>query len=131
MSADTSLAAGTVLAFPGPGVPPLNDRPLLTAGQAAEVADLFKVLASDTRLRLLHAIARGGEVRAGDLAAAVGMTQQAVSNQLQRLMDRRICATRRAGTAIWYRIIDPCVISLLNYGVCLAEPPCQAEVPEP
>ena len=65
------------------------------------------MLASDTRLRLLHAIARGGEVRAGELAAAVGMTQQAVSNQLQRLVDRRICATRRAGTAILYRIIDP------------------------
>ena len=104
----------------------LSERPLIGAGQAAEVADLFKVLGSDTRLRLLHAIARGGEVRAGDLAVAVGMTQQAVSNQLQRLVDRRICATRRAGTAILYRIIDPCVVSLLNYGVCLAEPPCRA-----
>jgi DNA-binding transcriptional ArsR family regulator len=118
--------AGPVLPFPGPNVPPLSERPLIGADQAAEVADLFKVLASDTRLRLLHAIARGGEVRAGDLATAVGMTQQAVSNQLQRLVDRRICATRRAGTAIMYRIIDPCVVSLLNYGVCLAEPPCRA-----
>ena len=118
--------AGTVLSLPGPNVPPLSERPLIGADQAAEVADLFKVLASDTRLRLLHAIARGGEVRAGDLAAAVGMTQQAVSNQLQRLVDRRICATRRVGTAILYRIIDPCVVSLLNYGVCLAEPPCRA-----
>jgi ArsR family transcriptional regulator, lead/cadmium/zinc/bismuth-responsive transcriptional repressor len=116
-----------VLAFPGPGVPQLSERPLIAPDQAAEVADLFKVLASDTRLRLLHAIARGGEVRAGELAAAVGMTQQAVSNQLQRLVDRRICATRRAGTAILYRIIDPCVVSLLNYGVCLAEPPCAVE----
>jgi hypothetical protein len=56
------------------------------------------------------------------------MTQQAVSNQLQRLADRRICATGRAGTAIWYRIIDPCAVSLLNYGICLTEPPCRAEV---
>jgi DNA-binding transcriptional ArsR family regulator len=126
ITADTSLATtGTVLAFPGPGVPQLTERPLLAAEQAAEVADLFKVLASDTRLRLLHAIARGGEVRAGELAGAVGMTQQAVSNQLQRLVDRRICATRRAGTAIWYRIIDPCVVSLLNCGVCLTEPTCR------
>lgn len=50
-------------------------------------ADLFKVLGNDTQRRLLHAIHRGGEVRAGDLATAVGMTQQAVSNQLQRLVD--------------------------------------------
>lgn len=126
MTTEALAADVAELAFAGRAVPALSERPLLGAGQAAEVADLFKVLGSDTRLRLLHAIARGGEVRAGDLALAVGMTQQAVSNQLQRLVDRRICATRRAGTAILYRIIDPCVVSLLNYGVCLAEPPCRA-----
>ena len=97
--------------------------------QAAGMAGLFKILASDTRLRLLHAIARGGEVRAGELADAVGMTQQAVSNQLQRLVDRRICATRRAGTSVFYRIVDPCVPGLLHYGLCLAEDPCGNEVP--
>lgn len=91
------------------------------------MADLFKVLASDARLRLLHAVARSGEARAGDLAAAVGMTQQAASNQLQRLLDRRICATRRQGTAVLYRIVDPCVTSLFNYGLCLVEPPCRTE----
>lgn len=126
MTTEALAADAAELAFAGRAVTALSERPLIGAGQAAEVADLFKVLASDTRLRLLHAIARDGEVRAGDLALAVGMTQQAVSNQLQRLVDRRICATRRAGTAILYRIIDPCVVSLLNYGVCLAEPPCQA-----
>jgi DNA-binding transcriptional ArsR family regulator len=82
-----------------PGTPALADPPLIDAGQAGGLADLFKVLGNDTRLRLLHAIHRGGEVRAGDLVTAVGMTQQAVSNQLQRLVDEKICATRREGTA--------------------------------
>ncbi len=85
------------------------------------------MLASDARLRLLHAMAIGGEVRAGELALAAGMTQQAASNHLQRLVDRRICANRRVGAAIMYRIVDPCVATLLNYGVCLAEPPCRIE----
>lgn len=102
---------------------PLRARPLIDPSQAAGLADLFKVLGNDTRLRLLHAIARGGEVRAGELAAAVGMSHQAVSNQLQRLVDRKICATRRAGTAIYYRILDPCVPNLLEYGLCLVETP--------
>lgn len=110
-----------------PAVLSLSDRPLVTAEQAAELADLFKVLASDARLRLLHAVARSSEARAGDLAAAAGMSQQAASNQLQRLLDRRICATRREGTAVLYRIVDPCVMSLLNYGFCLVEPPCRIE----
>ena len=73
ISAETSPFTAAVLAFPGLAAAPLSERPLVGADQADEVADLFKVLASDTRLRLLHALARGGEVRAGDLAAAVGM----------------------------------------------------------
>lgn len=129
MSEATSLSVlAKALAPPAaPAGPALGERPLIEAAQAAEMADLFKILACDTRLRLLHAIARGGEVRAGELATTVEMTQQAVSNQLQRLVDRRICATRRVGTAILYRIVDPCVLSLLNYGLCLVEPSCQIE----
>ncbi len=65
-----------------PGPPALADRLLIDAGQVGGLADLFEVLGNDTRLRLLHAIHRDGEVRAGGPATAVGMTQQAVSNQL-------------------------------------------------
>jgi DNA-binding transcriptional ArsR family regulator len=57
----------------------------------------------------------------GDLAAAIGMRPQAVSNQLQRLLDRRILASRRDGTRIFYRIADPCVPGLLDLGWCLVE----------
>jgi DNA-binding transcriptional ArsR family regulator len=83
--------------------------------------DLFKVLANDTRLRLLHSLARAGELCVSDLAEAIGMKPQAVSNQLQRLADRGILGSRRQGTSIHYRIVDPCVTSLLDLGLCLAE----------
>jgi DNA-binding transcriptional ArsR family regulator len=43
----------------------------------------------------------------GDLADAVGMRQQAVSNQLRRLMDRGVVASRRDGNFIRYRIEIP------------------------
>jgi ArsR family transcriptional regulator, lead/cadmium/zinc/bismuth-responsive transcriptional repressor len=99
--------------------PPLRERPPLDPTSAAGVAALFKVLASDTRLRLLHALHRGGEVRVTDLAAEVTMSQQAVSNQLQRLVDQRIVATRRDGNNIYYRIVDGCVPRLLELGWCL------------
>jgi DNA-binding transcriptional ArsR family regulator len=99
--------------------PPLHQRPPLDQDAAAGVAALFKVLANDTRLRLLHALTRGGEVRVSDLAATVAMSQQAVSNQLQRLVDQRIVATRRDGNNIYYRIIDACVPRLLELGWCL------------
>lgn len=103
------------------GKPPIHDRPLLTPDQATEVVALFRVLANDSRLRLLHALARAGELCVTDLAAAVEMTPQAVSNQLRRLVDRRTVATRRDGNHIHYRIIDPCVPGLLSLGLCLAE----------
>lgn len=116
--------AVTGLGQPGP---PLGQIPLLTADQAAGLAALFKILGNDTRLRLLHALHRGGEVRVIDLAAEVGMTQQSVSNQLQRLLDRGILKSRRAGTSVYYRIADPCVPALLQAGICLVEDP-QCEI---
>jgi ArsR family transcriptional regulator, lead/cadmium/zinc/bismuth-responsive transcriptional repressor len=89
--------------------------------EADELARLFKMLASDTRLRLLHALERAGEMCVTDLAAEVEMAPQAVSNQLQRLTDRRIVAARRAGNRLFYRIADPCVAGFLDLGLCLLE----------
>jgi DNA-binding transcriptional ArsR family regulator len=99
----------------------LKDRPLLTPIQAGGLASVFKVLANDTRLRLLHALVRAEEIRVTDLAASIGMKPQAVSNQLQRLADLGIVATRREGLNIHYRLIDLCVKSLLEQGLCLME----------
>ena len=101
--------------------PALASRALLPVSSSDELAELFKVLANGTRLRLLHALARERELCVNELAEALGMTAQATSNQLQRLSDRGIVATRREGTSIYYRITDPCVLALLDQGLCLAE----------
>ena len=101
--------------------PGLRDRPLIRSDQASGLMALFKVLANDTRLRLLHALVRAEELCVMELADAVGMTPQAVSNQLQRLVDRGILGARRNGNNVYYRIVDPCVTSLLDYGLCLTE----------
>ncbi len=101
--------------------PDLKDRPLLSILQAGGLADVFKVLANDTRLRLLHALVRADELGVTDLAASVGMKPQAVSNQLQRLSDLGILASRREGITVRYRLVDLCVRSLLDQGLCLME----------
>ncbi len=93
----------------------------ISASQASALEDLFKVLASDTRLRLLHTLSRVEEMCVCDLAAAIEMTPQAISNQLQRLADRGIVATRRSGNMIYYRIVDQCVIGLLQKAMCLLD----------
>jgi DNA-binding transcriptional ArsR family regulator len=101
--------------------PALGERELLTLEQAADLTGLFKVLANENRLRILHALVRAEEMRVSELAEAVSMSPQAVSNQLQLLVLRTILGFRREGLNTHYRISDPCVIALLNYGLCLSE----------
>ena len=92
---------------------------LMADTTADHLAQLFKVLANDNRLRTLHAIHRAGEIGTSEIADEVGATQQAVSNQLQRLADQRIVHARRDGQRVFYKIIDPCVPGLMDLGVCL------------
>src|SRR6266540_969276 len=86
--------------------PALQDRPPISQPEAHRLAATFKVLANDSRLRLLHALARAGELCVTDLA---------------RLVDQHILVARRDGNRIYYRIEDPCVTQLLELGWCLAE----------
>src|SRR3954463_11201591 len=86
--------------------PGLKDRPLLSPVQAGGLAAVFKVLANDTRLRLLHALVRADELCVTDLAAGVGMKPQAASNQLQRLSALGIVASRREGNTVHCRLVD-------------------------
>lgn len=99
----------------------LAERPLIDEQTADELMGLFKVLGNENRLRLLHALERAGELAVGELAENVGMSVQAVSNQLQRLVDQQILTARRDGNHVRYRIIDPCVTGLLDLGLCLIE----------
>lgn len=88
---------------------------------SGQLSGLFKVLSNDTRLRILHELIRRNEACVTDLSAALGMAPQAVSNQLLRLNDWRILASRRDGNNVFYRIINPCVPELLDRALCFTE----------
>jgi len=89
--------------------------------QAGGLERTFKVLANATRLRLLHALAKRPGLSVTALAETLRMKPQAVSNQLQRLVDKGILNNVRNGTSVHYRIVDPCIMSLLDQGLCLTE----------
>jgi DNA-binding transcriptional ArsR family regulator len=101
--------------------PRLAGRPLISSVQAHGLERTFKVLGNATRLRLLHALVKSPGLSVTALADTVGMKPQAVSNQLQRLVDKGILSNLRIGTNIHYRIVDPCIMSLLDQGLCLME----------
>lgn len=96
-----------------PDEEPLSDK------RSLELEDLFKILANDTRLRILHTLALTREICVCDLSEAVGMKTQAVSNQLQRLHDRGMVTTRRSGNNVYYSAANACVLELLKLGICL------------
>ena len=101
--------------------PTIEERPLLDLGKAAELEGTFKVLANGTRLRLLHALLRKPDMCVSELAEKLKMKMAAISNQLQLLTLKGILSSTRNGNQVSYRIIDPCIRSLLDYGVCLTE----------
>jgi DNA-binding transcriptional ArsR family regulator len=104
-----------------PSRPALKDRPLLSFVDAVKVMALFKVLANDTRVRLLHHLVRRGEATVTDMARTLGMKPQAVSNQLVRLSDTGMLASRRDGNNVYYRVVNGCVAPLLDLALCLMD----------
>lgn len=101
--------------------PDLEKRELIGAEQAGQLEELFKVLGNDTRIRLLHVLIRQKEAAVNEIAEQLGMSAQAVSSHLQKLSLSGIVGSRRDGTFIYYRVLDPCVPILLDRGLCLLE----------
>jgi len=105
--------------FPDVIPPDLAHRPLLSDDESDDLSRLFRMLSNQTRLRILHVIARSGEAAVTDIADEVGSSTQGVSNHLQRLADQQVVATRRDGNRIFYRLVDPCVGGVMELGLCL------------
>jgi DNA-binding transcriptional ArsR family regulator len=81
-----------------------------------DLGELFKLFSDPTRLRILGAIA-GGELCVCDIGAVLGASQSAVSHQLALLRAARLVSYRREGKAVFYRLADDHVGSLLEVGL--------------
>ena len=81
-----------------------------------DLAELFKVFGDTTRVRILYVLL-GSEVCVCDLAAALGMTQSAVSHQLRILKQFKLVRTRRDGRSIFYSLADDHVRGMLGMGM--------------
>lgn len=85
-------------------------RPRL--GEVDGLADTFKVLADDTRVKILHALSLA-ELCVCDLASLLGLSESAVSHQLRLLRLHRLVKYRKAGKMAFYSLDDDHVVQLL------------------
>ncbi|WP_210592334.1 metalloregulator ArsR/SmtB family transcription factor [Streptomyces sp. GESEQ-35] len=83
---------------------------------AASVAATLQALATPSRLLILTAL-RQSPYPVGELAAAVGMEQSAVSHQLRLLRALGLVTGRRDGRRVVYRLYDDHVAQLLDQAV--------------
>ena len=73
--------------------------------QAGKAADKLKVYAQPQRLMILSCLLRG-ERTVGEIDAATGIGQPALSQQLAELRRNELVKTRRASKQIWYQLAD-------------------------
>ena len=104
-----------------PPKPVLDQRPLISPEQAAGLMGVFKILANDTRLRLLHALARSGELCVSDLADAVEMKPQAVNNGNFNAWLTGASSVPGGTAPTSFTQSSPVRHSLLDQGLCLVE----------
>ena len=81
-----------------------------------DLADLFKVFADTTRIKILYAL-MGRELAVGDIAELVGATQSAVSHQLRTLKQAHLVKFRRDGKSVMYSLSDDHVYTVLAQGM--------------
>jgi DNA-binding transcriptional ArsR family regulator len=75
------------------------------------IARRFRVIGEPMRIRLLDRL-REGEATVNELSEALGATQQNVSKHLAVLTEVGILGRRKAGTHVYYRIVDEVVFAL-------------------
>lgn len=125
VSADTNRerGAGTRMAADACDVesihPEAVERALgqaLGGEQAADLGRLFQVMADPSRLRIISLLA-SGELCVCDIAAALKMTQSAVSHQLRLLRIAELVRYRKEGRIAYYSLSDDHVLSLFETGL--------------
>lgn len=83
---------------------------------AARLAEMFKALSDATRVRIVSLLA-DAELCVCDLAAALDMSQSAISHQLATLREMRLVRWRREGRQIFYTLDDEHVADLFRRGL--------------
>jgi DNA-binding transcriptional ArsR family regulator len=84
---------------------------ILSTEKAQQMAEFFSLLGDANRLRIVSVLALE-ELCVCDLAAALNMSESAVSHQLRTLRAMRLVSYRKRGRKVFYRLLDNHVLDL-------------------
>ena len=84
--------------------------------QLYDLAELFKVFGDSTRIKILYALFEA-ELCVCDIAQLLGMSQSAISHQLQVLKKSKLVKYRRKGKTVFYSLADSHVRTILGQGM--------------
>ena len=84
--------------------------------QLFDLAELFKVFGDSTRVKILYLLFES-EMCVCDIAQLLGMTQSAISHQLQVLKKSKLVKYRREGKTVFYSLADGHVRTILDQGM--------------
>ena len=87
---------------------------LVDDAEAAQLADLFRLLGDPTRARILCALVEAGELCVCEISEVVSSPESTVSHALRLLRTAGIVRNRREGRTIHYRLDDDHVRLLLQ-----------------
>ena len=83
---------------------PLDAMPAVTDQAVRDLAQVFKLLSDETRMRILLYLASSGELHVTDLCQRLGQSQPAVSHHLALLRVSGLIESRREGKHNFYSV---------------------------
>jgi DNA-binding transcriptional ArsR family regulator len=91
-------------------VDPVNvktaQRELIDPAEAERLAELLALLADPTRARILFALGAVDELCVGDVAATLGVSEDAAGYALKMLRMAGLVRGRKAGRSVCYRLAE-------------------------
>ncbi|MFT9847724.1 ArsR/SmtB family transcription factor [Aneurinibacillus sp. REN35] len=87
---------------------------MLSDIESAPVAQLFKALSDDTRLRIVYALCQEPELCVCDVANIIGSTMAAASHHLRLLRAMGLARHRKEGKLVFYSLHDEQIRQLVG-----------------
>ncbi len=84
---------------------------IMTSNDLMATAALFKVLADQTRLRIIDLL-KEEELCVCDISDALDISQSLTSHQLKKLRDQGIVSRRKEKQTIYYKIKDKHILDI-------------------